>query len=202
MEYLVTMTTRVPIGTPEQDVANIRAREAVHTDELARDGHVLRLWRPPLRPGEWRTIGLFAASDSPDLERILASMPLHVWRTDDTTALGSHPNDPSHRPSLDPSETEFLTTFAVRPQISSATLEGGMAREAQRTRELAEEGRLIRLWTLPGHGRNLGHWQAPDNQAMQFILQSLPMANWLRIDTVQLTPHPSDPATRVRRERL
>ena len=28
MEYLVTMTTRVPDGTPEQAVADVRAREA------------------------------------------------------------------------------------------------------------------------------------------------------------------------------
>jgi muconolactone delta-isomerase len=53
---------------------------------------------------------------------------------------------------------------------------------------------LIRLWTLPVHGRNLGHWQARDSRAMQAILQSLPMVGWLSVDTVQLGPHPSDPA--------
>jgi muconolactone delta-isomerase len=199
VEYLVTMTTHVPGGTPERDVADIRAREAAHTDELARDGHVLRLWRPPLLPGEWRTIGLFSAADSAGLEQVLASMPLRVWRTDEATALGSHPNDPAYQQTLDPGETEFLTTFTIAPRISAATLDAGLAREAKRTRELAEEGRLIRLWTLPGHGRNLGLWQAQDGQAMQTILQSLPLADWLSVDTVQLARHPSDPATRVRR---
>ena len=63
MEYLVTMTTHVPEGTPETAVDDIRAREAAHTRELAAQRHVLRLWRPPLRPGEWRTLGLFAAAD-------------------------------------------------------------------------------------------------------------------------------------------
>jgi muconolactone delta-isomerase len=94
MEYLVTMTTHVPDGTPDLAVDEVRAREAAHTRELAAQGHVLRLWRPPLQPGEWRTLGLFAAADDKELEGVLASMPLHVWRTDEVTPLSPHPNDP------------------------------------------------------------------------------------------------------------
>jgi len=56
MEYLVTMTTHVPDGTPQQAVDDVRAREAVHTRDLATEGHLLRLWRPPLQPGGWRTL--------------------------------------------------------------------------------------------------------------------------------------------------
>jgi muconolactone D-isomerase len=95
MEYLVTMTTRVPDGTPAEAVDDVRAREAAHTRELAAQGYVLRLWRPPLAPGEWRTIGLFAAADTAELERVLASMPLRVWRTDEITPLTPHPSDPA-----------------------------------------------------------------------------------------------------------
>ena len=69
MEYLVTMTTRVPDGTPEQAVTDIRTREAARSRELAAQGHLLRLWRPPLQPGEWRTLGHFAAADDAELER-------------------------------------------------------------------------------------------------------------------------------------
>ena len=94
MEYLVTMTTHVPDGTPDQAVDDIRAREAAHTRELAAQGHVLRLWRPPLQPGEWRTLGLFAAADDDQLAEVLASMPLRVWRTDEVTPLSPHPSDP------------------------------------------------------------------------------------------------------------
>ena len=90
MQYLVTMTTHVPDGTPEQSVNDIRAREAARSRELAAQGHLLRLWRPPLRPGEWRTLGLFAAADGRQLEEVLASMPLRVWRTDEVTPLSSH----------------------------------------------------------------------------------------------------------------
>jgi muconolactone D-isomerase len=91
MEYLVTMTTHVPDGTSEAAVQDIRAREAARSRELAAQGHLLRLWRPPLRPGEWRTLGLFAAGDAAQLEHVLASMPLRVWRSDEVTPLTPHP---------------------------------------------------------------------------------------------------------------
>jgi muconolactone D-isomerase len=95
VEFLVTMTTHVPDGTSEETVEDIRTREAARSRELAAQGHLLRLWRPPLQPGEWRTLGLFAADDGPQLEHVLASMPLHVWRTDEVTPLTPHPNDPA-----------------------------------------------------------------------------------------------------------
>ena len=95
MEYLVTMTTHVPEGTSEEAVDAIRAREAARSRELAAQGHLLRLWRPPLQPGEWRTLGLFAASDAGQLEEVLASMPLRIWRTDEVLPLAPHPNDPA-----------------------------------------------------------------------------------------------------------
>src|SRR2546425_6974084 len=71
MEYIVTMTTHVPAGTPEEDVENIRAREALRARELADEGHLLRLWRPPLQPGEWRTVGLLPPRTTPTLKRRL-----------------------------------------------------------------------------------------------------------------------------------
>ena len=78
MEYLVTMTTHVPDGTSKEAVSDVRAREAVRSRELAAQGPLLRLWRPPLQPGEWRTLGLFAAGDDGQLEKVLASMPLRA----------------------------------------------------------------------------------------------------------------------------
>src|SRR5271157_4494568 len=87
MEFLVTMTTHVPDGTSEEEIDEVRTREAKRSHELAADGHLLRLWRPPLQPGEWRTLGLFAADDDVQLEKVLRSMPLHVWRTDEVTPL-------------------------------------------------------------------------------------------------------------------
>ena len=96
MEFLVTMTTRVPAGTSADAVDETRSREAARAKVLAAEGHLLRLWRPPLEPGEWRTLGLFAAADEAELEQVLASMPLRIWRTDEVTPLSVHPSDPAH----------------------------------------------------------------------------------------------------------
>jgi muconolactone delta-isomerase len=196
MEYLVTMTTHVPEGTPEQAVDAVRAREAARSGELVAQGHLLRLWRPPLRPGEWRTLGLFAAADAGQLEEVLASMPLRVWRTDEVTPLSPHPNDPGL-----PAGTggqEFLTTFAITvpagtPGQAAAATE---AREAARARELAGQGYLRRLWALPGEGRALGLWRASGPAEIQAMLRSLPLDEWMAVDTTPLSPHPSDPAGR------
>lgn len=94
MEYLVTMTTLVPDGTTDQTVEEVRSREAARSRELAIQGYLLRQWRPPLQPGEWRTLGLFTAADDVELEEVLASMPLRVWRSDQVVPLSDHPNDP------------------------------------------------------------------------------------------------------------
>jgi muconolactone delta-isomerase len=196
MEYLVTMTTHVPDGVPASEVDTVRAREAAHTRELARQGRLLRLWRPPLRPTEWRTLGLFDAEGEADLEEVLASMPLRVWRTDAVTPLAPHSNDPGRgQVPVDSAASEFLTTFTVKvPSGTGVDAEAAVeAGEARRTAELAGDGHLIRLWRLPGEGRNLGHWQAGDADQMADLLRSLPMFAWLDIDTVALTRHPSDP---------
>jgi len=197
MEYLVTMTTHVPEGTPDEAVADIRAREAARSRELAGQRHELRLWRPPLQPGEWRTLGLFAADDDGQLEEVLASMPLRVWRTDEVTPLSPHPNDPGV--TAGPAGQEFLTTFVITvpegtpgPAVAEAE-----AREAERARELAAQGHLRRLWTLAGQGRSLGLWQAADADEMQAILKSLPLDEWMTVQTTPLSPHPSDPGTAV-----
>ena len=196
MEYLVVMTTRVPAGTRAEAIDDIRAREAARSRDLASQGHLLRLWRPPLQPGEWRSFGLFAADDGADLERVLASMPLRVWRTDEVTPLARHPNDPVQEAGSD--ATEFLTTFslAIPPGTAAQTVEDTKAREAERAYELAGQGHLLRLWALPGDGRSLGLWQATDAAEMEAILKSLPLDAWMTVQTTPLTRHPSDPAVR------
>ena len=156
---------------------------------------LLRLWRPPLQPGEWRTLGLFAAADGDRLEEVLASMPLRVWRTDEVTPLSPHPNDPPPTPGAGQKAAEFLVTFtlAVPPGTPGQTVHDTKAREAQAAHDLAGQGHLLRLWTLPD-GRALGLYQARDAAQMEAILASLPLAPWMTVDTTPLSPHPSDPA--------
>lgn len=196
MEYLVTMTTRVPDGTTDAAVDEVRAREAAHSRDLATEGHLLRLWRPPLAPGEWRTLGLFAANDAAELERVLASMPLRIWRTDEVTPLGPHPNDPALPQSApDPGQSEFLTEFtrAVPPGTPDQAVAQAEADEKRRTAELAQQGHLLRLWQLPAPGHALGQWQAATPTDLQVLLRTLPLAPYMTVDTTPLTRHPSDP---------
>jgi muconolactone delta-isomerase len=200
MEYLVNMTTRVPDGTPDDAVVAMRAREAARSRQLGSDRRLLRLWRPPLQPGEWRSLGLFSADDNAELEEVLASMPLRVWRKDEVTPLSSHPNDPG-APLRSPTDastmtSEFLTTFtiAVPAGLPASRLQDVEARETERAGQLAEQGRLLRLWRLPGDGRSLGLWRASGMSEMDQILASLPLAPWMTVDTLALSRHPNDPS--------
>jgi muconolactone delta-isomerase len=71
------------------------------------------------------------------------------------------------------------------------------ATEAANSRRLGIAGTLPRLWRLPPHdgrSRALGLWRTPDARHMQGILDALPMAPWLAVETIRLSAHPSDPA--------
>ena len=207
MQYLVSMTTHVPEGTPEQAVDEVKAREAAHSADLAAQGNLLRLWRPPLRPGEWRSLGLFVAADADQLEKVLAGMPLRVWRSDEVTPLAPHPNDPAMRArtgvndrslSTGTGDPEFLTFFSVviPDGVTAKAVADTDAREAEQAAEWAVKGKLRRLWALPGEGRTLGLWQADNPAEMQAIVDGLPLDAWMTTETIPLTPHPSDPASR------
>jgi muconolactone D-isomerase len=75
VEFLVTMTTRVPPGTADETVAQVRQREAAHSHDLAERGNLRRLWalaaQPPLR----RTLGLWNARDDEEIDTIVKSLP-------------------------------------------------------------------------------------------------------------------------------
>lgn len=195
MQYLVAMTTHVPDGMSDTEVDGVRAREAARSRELAMGGHLLRLWRPPLQPGEWRSLGLFAADDADHLEKLLASMPLRIWRQDEVTPLAAHPNDPPSPPPRRQGAGESLTTFTVDVPgtVDAPTVDEARAAEARSTRKLADRGYLVRLWKLPGHGRALGLWQSETADELQAVLAALPLRPWLVIETIPLTAHPSDP---------
>jgi muconolactone delta-isomerase len=191
------MTTQVPEGTSEAAIDEVRQREAAHSRDLAEQGNLLRLWRPPLNPGEWRTLGLFDARDAGDLEAVLASMPLRVWRTDQTEQLSPHPNNPAL--SGAGRGHEFLVTMALAiPNGTPSTVVADKyAREAERAGELSDNGHLRRLWTTapqPAVSRMLGLWSADDIDDLDDILQALPLHDWMSVTSTPLFPHPNDPA--------
>jgi muconolactone D-isomerase len=102
----------------------------------------------------------------------------------------------SERPSND--ET-FVPEFLVRIDIEiPAELPQERAREltrreAERARELAATGTLVRLWRVPGRRANVGLWRASDATQLHEDLATLPMYPYMRIAVEPLARHPSDP---------
>ena len=93
------MVTTVPEGTSSAQVDKVREAEALRAAELAKAGHLIRLWRPPLKPGELRSLGLFRATNEDELRQILNLLPLHSWMKVTVTPMTPHPNDPQSRSS-------------------------------------------------------------------------------------------------------
>lgn len=73
VEFLVDMMTRVPDGTSASEVDYTKDREATRASEPAEQGYLVRLWKPPVQPGEWRTLGLWHANDEKQLRELLAT---------------------------------------------------------------------------------------------------------------------------------
>lgn len=97
MEFLTNLITNVPDGTADATIDDIKSREAIRAAELVKQGHLLRLWKPPVEPGEWRTLGLWRAANESELKSIVATLPLHIWMTVEITPLQPHPNDPASK---------------------------------------------------------------------------------------------------------
>jgi muconolactone delta-isomerase len=99
MEFLVEFDVRVPEGVPESEVSDRMSAEAAAAAELARQGHLVRLWRRPAAPGESRAVGLYRAGSKQQLDVLLAALPLNDWLQTVVTPLERHPNDPTLMPT-------------------------------------------------------------------------------------------------------
>jgi muconolactone D-isomerase len=95
MEFLVEFDIEVPDGTPESEVADRQAAEASAAAKLAEDGHLLRAWKPPAAPAEWRVFSLYRAESETELNNLLQALPLYEWMRITVTPLAPHPNDPA-----------------------------------------------------------------------------------------------------------
>ena len=94
MQFFVEFQTHIPDGVPDAEVSARYAAEAAASAELAREGHLVRLWRPPTAPRERKPLGLYRADSEVQLDGLLAALPLHDWVQVTVTPLQSHPSDP------------------------------------------------------------------------------------------------------------
>jgi len=95
MEFLVEFDLRIPQETPESKVTRRYSAEAAASAELAREGHLVRLWRPPVGRGERKALGLYRADSRAQLDALLDALPLSGWMQTTITPLEPHPNDPA-----------------------------------------------------------------------------------------------------------
>jgi muconolactone delta-isomerase len=107
MEFLVEFEVTVPDGTPQHEIDARNSAEAAAAGDLARHGHLVRLWK---LPGASRAVGLYRAETRTQLDTLLGGLPLGDWLQIVVTPLEPHPNDPMEpRPTTvqlpDPSVT-------------------------------------------------------------------------------------------------
>jgi muconolactone D-isomerase len=77
MEFLIEFNLDVPEGTPEAEVDNRTRAEAVAAAELAREGHLVRVWNATVAAGETKVLGLSRADSPAQLDDVLRGLPLY-----------------------------------------------------------------------------------------------------------------------------
>jgi muconolactone delta-isomerase len=95
MEFLVEFDLHVPAGAPEAEIRQRQRAEATAAADLARGGHLERLWRPHVAPGESKAVGVYSADSEAQLGGLLDALPLKDWMQISVTPLEPHPNDPA-----------------------------------------------------------------------------------------------------------
>jgi muconolactone D-isomerase len=98
---------------------------------------------------------------------------------------------------------EFLVEFDVEVPdgMSETEVERRNRAEAVAAAELAAEGHLLRLWrptAAAGDPTAVGLYAADSRTELDALLRALPLADWMHVTVVSLTPHPNDPGQDVR----
>lgn len=87
---------------------------------------------------------------------------------------------------------EFLVQIQVNfpPEMPAEQMDDVVKREFQRGQELQREGRIVRIWRIPGRTANVGIWQGDDADAVHQALTSLPAFPWIDAHVTPLATHP------------
>ena len=95
MEFLVEFEVDIPDGTKESEVEDREHAEAAAAAKLVDEGHLARVWKAHVAPGETKILGLYRADSQAELEALLGALPLYEWMSVTVTPLEQHPNDPA-----------------------------------------------------------------------------------------------------------
>lgn len=87
---------------------------------------------------------------------------------------------------------DFLVNIDTRRvyELPERELAELIEREQERGRELLAEGVLRQLWRLPGKRANVGIWSAPEADALEAALNSLPIRPYAEFEVTPLATHP------------
>ena len=98
---------------------------------------------------------------------------------------------------------EFLVEFEV--EVPAGTLDEQVEQhqraESAAAAKLAEDGHLVRLWSVAAGGDGataIGLYRADSEAELEGLLAALPLADRLRVTVTPLEAHPNDPATASR----
>lgn len=90
---------------------------------------------------------------------------------------------------------EFLVHIEIEwPASNDPKLkEEIFAAELLQGQKLAREGKLKRLWRIPGRWANWSLYDVADATELHEALSSLPLFPWMNIQVQALAQHPNDP---------
>jgi muconolactone D-isomerase len=92
MEFLVNIKFVWPDTITEERRKELREKEIKMAAELAKKGHLIRMWRVVGRRENW---GLWRAKDTTEMHAILSSLPIWPYMDVAVHAMALHPVDPS-----------------------------------------------------------------------------------------------------------
>lgn len=90
---------------------------------------------------------------------------------------------------------EFLVHIEIAwpPDAPEDRREQTFADELRQGRRLATEGKLRRIWRVPGRWANWSLYDVADATELHAALSSLPLYPWMDIQVHALAEHPNDP---------
>jgi muconolactone D-isomerase len=108
---MVAFDANVPDGAPSRRGRGAAERRGGRA-KLAEEGHLVRIWKPPVAPGEIKALGLYRAKgrrktgetsgrddSETQLDGLLGALRLADWIGVTVTPLEPHPNDPGEPPA-------------------------------------------------------------------------------------------------------
>ncbi|MEG3663280.1 muconolactone Delta-isomerase family protein [Celeribacter halophilus] len=89
MLYHVSMTVNLPTDMPEEEAADLKARETIYSQNLQTQGVLQHIWRVV---GQFQNVSIFDCRNNSHLHAVLMGLPLRPYLSFDITPLSHHPS--------------------------------------------------------------------------------------------------------------